>query len=390
MSHARFLLVLGSLVLLGALPLQAERRVALVIGNANYEEGPLRNTLRDASGMAAALGELGFEVVTATDANRDKMLRAINQFAEKMATADVGLFYFSGHGVQSKGVNYLVPLGYSMSSEAELEVETVSANRVLAKMDSAPTRVNIVILDCCRNDPFARGFRQTGGMGLAAMDAPKGTMIAYATAPGTVASDGEEGGFGLYTGWLLREMRKPGLTIERMFKNVRVGVTGTRPAQVPWESSSLTGEFYFSGGTGEVMTNTPRPPAGRPAPETPSRQVAGVYTGTLVFTYSPKLKMVSQRTIEVSADSGVVTMRSSDYFDTDKRRKYASQVEYLGQAGGLVFTSDSQQAVSTDYEHWATERMQLQFSADGRSATMTSSFDDNGRTVTGTGILRRK
>ena len=362
---------------------QTERRVALVIGNANYQQGKLNNTLRDAAGMSDTLRKLGFDVVSATDATRDEMLRAITTFGEKLAAADVGLFYFSGHGLQSKGVNYLVPLGANLQSPEEVEVEMVNANRVLVKMDAAATDVNLVILDCCRNDPFARSFRDSGGTGLAALDAPKGTMIAYATAPGTVASDGAPGGFGLYTGHLLAEMKKPNLTIERMFKNVRLGVTGKVAQQVPWESSSLTGEFFFA----KSGTSTAEIPTSQ---KTPSSLPLGTYEGTVTFNYPNQARVISKRTIEVTADSTALNLRSTDYYESNKKKKYASQVVLKGQAQGTSFYSQNQEAISTDYGKWADENLRVEFAADGRSAILTATFRDKGSIVVGSGLLQRK
>lgn len=362
---------------------QNERRVALVIGNANYEQGKLNNTLRDAAGMSDTLKKLGFDVITATDATRDEMLRAITIFGEKLGAADVGLFYFSGHGLQSKGVNYLVPLGANLRSPEEVEVEMVNANRVLVKMDAASTAVNLVILDCCRNDPFARSFRDAGGTGLAALDAPKGTMIAYATAPGTVASDGAPGGFGLYTGHLLTEMKKPNLTIERMFKNVRLGVTGKVAQQVPWESSSLTGEFFFAQ-SGSAPTEVPA--SQKIAPALP----IGTYEGTVTFNYPNQARVISKRTLEVTADSTALDLKSTDYYESNKKKKYASHVVLKGQAQGTSFYSQNQEAVSTDYGKWADENLRVEFAADGRSAILTATFRDKGSIVVGSGLLELK
>lgn len=359
------------------------KRVALVIGNANYQpSGKLNNTLRDAAGMATNLRELGFEVIAETDANRDGMLRAINTFGSKIANADVCLFYFSGHGLQMKGSNYLVPIGATLESEAEVEVEMVDANRVLAKMNTAAADVNLVILDCCRNDPFERGFRDTGGSGLVAMDAPKGTMIAYATAPGTVASDGDPGGFGLYTGCLLQEMRKPGLSVERMFKNVRLAVTKKKAKQVPWESSSLTGEFFFAKAEGASE--------GKPqAPAVPANLPPGTYDGTIVFNYPDRSTVTSRRIIQVGTSQTELTLRSTDVYEADKKRTYASHVILQGESRGATFYSQAQKVIATDYSRWADEAMRIEFAPDGSAAILTATFRDKGKLVVGTGVLSR-
>lgn len=223
----------------------AQRRIALVIGNSAYENGPLRNPVNDARAMAATLRELGFQVTALEDAGRREMHVAIRNFGKSLRQGGVGLFYFAGHGMEVGGTNYLIPVDAQVETEEEVEFESVDANRVLATMDAAGNGMNIVILDACRNNPFARSFR-SNTRGLAQMDAPSGSYISYATAPGSVAADGE-GANGLYTEQLIEHMRSPGLKIEEMFKLVRVGVSQRSGGkQIPWTSSSLTGDFYFA------------------------------------------------------------------------------------------------------------------------------------------------
>src|SRR6185295_11482083 len=156
----------------------------------------------------------------------------------------VGLFYYAGHGMQVRGANYLIPVNADIEREDEVQFQAVDANAVLSKMDSAKNALNIMILDACRNNPFARSYR-SGAKGLAQMDAPSGTLISFATAPGSVASDGT-GKNGLYTEHFLKAMHSPGMPIEQVFKQVRIGVTrATKDQQIPWESSSLKGDFSF-------------------------------------------------------------------------------------------------------------------------------------------------
>ncbi|MGE0875895.1 MAG: caspase family protein [Burkholderiales bacterium] len=221
-----------------------ERRVALVIGNSAYKSSPLRNPVNDARAMARALAETGFTVTLAEDLSRAAFRRVVRDWGDQLLHGGVGLFYFAGHGMQIRGRNYLIPVNADVQREDEVEDESVDANTVLAKMDSAKNTLNIMILDACRNNPFQRAFR-SGAQGLAQMDAPSGTIISFATAPGSVASDGD-GENGLYTSHLLRGIREPGLPIEQLFKQVRIGVSGaTGDRQIPWESSSLKGDFYF-------------------------------------------------------------------------------------------------------------------------------------------------
>jgi|SRR5262245_2790475 len=239
-------------LLFGSTPLAQRRdmftvknkRVALVIGNAAYKESPLSNPVNDAKDMAQLLRELGFEVIFKQNASQAEMKSAIREFGNNIVKCDVALFYYAGHGAQVSGENYLIPVDAVIAKEEEIEYESVNAGFVLAQMANSQNKLNIVILDACRNNPFARSFRSAAS-GLAQMNAPAGTIIAYATEPGSVAADGA-GKNGLYTEELLKAMRSPGLKIEDVFKRVRVAVrTGSQGKQTPWESSSLEGDFFF-------------------------------------------------------------------------------------------------------------------------------------------------
>lgn len=222
-------------------------RYALVIGNSAYSQKPLKNPSNDARDVAKALERLGFEVQLKTDIGLRAMEDSIRDFGVKLKRGGVGIFYYAGHGIQVQGVNYLVPIGSKLSSESDARYECVDAGRVLGKMEDAGNELNIVILDACRNNPFARSFR-SADQGLARMDAPTGSLVAYATAPNSVASDGR-GQNGLYTRHLLENINTPGVPIEEVFKRVRIGVMReTDKKQVPWESSSLAGYFYLAGG----------------------------------------------------------------------------------------------------------------------------------------------
>jgi Flp pilus assembly protein TadD len=220
-------------------------RTALVIGNGSYKDSPLVNPTNDARDVAQALTRVGFEVIHKENLTQSEMKMAIREFGEKLKNGGVGLFYYAGHGMQVEGRNYLIPIGTSLTHENEVEYEAVDVGLVLAQMGRAKNRLNIVILDACRNNPFAQKFRSVTS-GLASIDAPSGTLIAYATAPGKVARD-VEGKNGIYTQELLKVMCLPGLKIEEVFKKVRIAVKDrTSTNQIPWESSSLVGDFYFS------------------------------------------------------------------------------------------------------------------------------------------------
>ncbi len=240
---------LFALLMLGSVAVAAETRIALVIGNSNYTSGPLPNPANDAQMMADTLSSLGFEVITRRNADQNTMKRAIQEFGsrlEKGGPAAVGLFYYAGHGVQLNGRNFLIPTTAQIDREGDVEIEAVSADWVIEQMRFARNRLNIVILDACRNNPFTRSMRSVDH-GLATMDAPAGILIAYSTAPGSVAMDGN-GRDSPYTEALSRAMRELHEPVEQVFKKVRVGVMdATANKQVPWESSSLTGDFYFAG-----------------------------------------------------------------------------------------------------------------------------------------------
>ena len=228
--------------------ISTERRIALVIGNSAYKSSPLRNPVNDATDMASALSRLGFQVTLGKNMNRKEMHRTIRKFGKDLKQGGVGLFYYAGHGMQVNGKNYLIPIGADIQSEDEVQVESIDAGSVLRKMEVAANTMNMVFLDACRNNPFARSFRSTN-KGLAQMDAPSGSLIVYATAPGSVAADGD-GRNGIFTQNLLSYLDTPDLEVGQMLRKVRVSVRKeTDGKQTPWESSSLEGNFYFVPGT---------------------------------------------------------------------------------------------------------------------------------------------
>lgn len=219
-------------------------RAALVIGNGNYPIGALRNPVNDARAVAAKLEKLGFQVILRENLNREGMHQSIGVFSKLLKEGGVGLFYYAGHGMQIKGRNFLIPVDADIQHEDDIEFRGMDANLVLSRMDSAHTRVNLLVLDACRNNPFARVTR-SGNVGLAQMDAPKGTLIAFSTAPGSLAKDGA-GSNGVYTRHLVDKLSLPAMPVEQVFKEVRIAVTKeTSDRQIPWESSSLMGDFYF-------------------------------------------------------------------------------------------------------------------------------------------------
>jgi hypothetical protein len=239
--------------------LPGEQRVALVIGNAQYREAPLRNPVNDARAVAQRLRELGFEVVLRENATRRHMGDALAEFTRLIKPSGVALIFYAGHGVQVRGRNYLIPVDMTLQTETDLRFQAVDVSTLTDELELAQSRVAFLVLDACRNNPFERRLRGAG-RGLAAVDAARGTLIAYATAPGSVAADGD-GQYGTYTEALLNALALPGLKAEEVFKRVRIDVSAaTQNQQVPWESSSLTGDFVFYPGAGAA------PPAQAVAP----------------------------------------------------------------------------------------------------------------------------
>lgn len=232
-------------------------RLALVIGNGAYQTSKLRNPPNDATAIAVVLRDLGFDVMSGVNKSQREMKRMIREFGQRLrVTGGVGLFYFAGHGVQAKGRNYLIPVDADIQAEADLEDQAVDANYVLNFMDDAQSSLNIVILDACRNNPFMRSFRSMQE-GLAQVRAPTGTLIAYATAPDSLATDGV-GVNSPYTEELIKEIRVPGVLVETMFRRVTEQVSSrTMGRQEPWFSANVKGDFYFNGAHALVTSSDP-------------------------------------------------------------------------------------------------------------------------------------
>src|SRR5882757_3676984 len=259
-------LLTGLLAGLLAAPALADKRVALVVGNSAYRSvAILDNPANDARLLADTLTALGFTLVgggAQLDLDKPSLDRAVQAFGAQLAGADVGLFYYAGHGVQVRGENYLIPVDANPTKEADVDFQMLATNLVLRQMEGAGTKLNIVILDACRNNPFGgRGLRAADG-GLAQIRAPEGTLLSYATQPGNVALDGDDG-HSPYTRALVEAMQKPGLDVLQTFNQVGLVVKRTTgSAQQPWVSTSpIDGSFYFSGNaprqssTGQISTS---------------------------------------------------------------------------------------------------------------------------------------
>lgn len=228
---------------------RVERRVALLIGNSQYKSSPLENSVNDATDMNLALKKIGFQTTFLRNASLGQMRDATRRFADQLTKADVALIYFAGHGIESKNKNYMIPVNADLKFEYELADQAYDATAWLEMLEMIKSnnaeRVNIVILDACRDNNLI-GSRSLN-RGLGRMDAPSGTLLSYSTAPGKVAADGGKGERNSpFTKNLLKAIQLPGQPIEEVFKEVRRNVTReTNGAQVPWESTSLTGFFSF-------------------------------------------------------------------------------------------------------------------------------------------------
>jgi hypothetical protein len=240
---------------------EAAKRVALVIGNDRYAGLPsLMNARTDAKGVAKKLEQLGFEVILRLDASSRDFSRALADFEGRLKSAEAGIVFYAGHGIQVEGMSYLVPSDARIEIEADLRFEGIRADEFLAAMERAGTPLSIVILDACRDNPLPRRSRY-GARGLAVPIIPegiKGTAVVYSAAPGQVAQDGPPGGHGVFTGELLKVLDRPNLPLEKVFKETAIKVSAaTNGRQDPWIVSSVKGDFYFN----ETSSDTPGSPS---------------------------------------------------------------------------------------------------------------------------------
>ena len=246
-----------------ALSAAAADRVALLIGNNQYGGAPLRNAVNDAKDLGAALQEMGFKTIVRENATRKDMIDAIREFGAALDGASAAFFFYAGHAMQFKDRNYLVPIDIAMGSEEDVTFFAVELQQVFDRIEKARTRFNFLVLDACRDNPFASSFKVSSA-GLAQVNAPSGTLIAYATSPGSTAADGF-GRNGLYTKHILQNIRVPDVPAEIMFKRVREGVEQeTLKRQTPWDSSSLKGDFAFHS-TSNRVASAPSAPSGASA-----------------------------------------------------------------------------------------------------------------------------
>ena len=289
-----------------------QKRVALVIGNSDYKVGPLMNPAHDAEDISTVLKTLGFDVQTKINVNQREMEEALNTFVQQIQGGDVALFYFSGHGAQVRGENYLIPLGDPIESETDVRYKTLNAGLVLGKMEESRNRANIVILDACRNNPF-KGLFRSPSMGLTKMEAPKGTFIAYATSPDSVAADGT-GRNSPYTKHLIEALRMKDIPIEQAFKLVARAVNReTGGQQTPWISSSLLDDFYCNPSSAspqqELVLPTPEPP--KPSSPPDYKEMAR-FTRIMDTVKKNFVREVTDKSLVEGAISGMLSARRLD------------------------------------------------------------------------------
>lgn len=236
-----------------------DRRIALVIGNSAYKSSPLANPVNDARAIGAKLRALGFTVIERENLKFREIGSTLREFRSKLAPGGVALFFYAGHGMQVQGMNYLPVIDADIASEEDVSLQSLEVGKVLSLMDDAKTRLNLVFLDACRNNPFARSFRSAAD-GLARVSAPTGTLISFATRPGSVAADGT-GKNGLYTEQLLAAMDLRGQPIELTLKRVVTGVkAASKGRQEPWMEGSIEGDFCFGGCSTSFATAAPATP----------------------------------------------------------------------------------------------------------------------------------
>lgn len=321
-----------------------QKRVALVIGNSSYQTAnELSNPANDAEDMAKALSELGFEVIKVLDANYKQMDNALERFNSKLAPGVVGVFYYAGHGIQVNGENYLIPIDAQLRNEKDVDYEALPVGKVQNAIERSG--ISVIILDACRNNPFSRRwYRNVRSSGLAPIEASAGSYIAFATAPGKVAEDGR-GRNGTFTSYLLKYIKEPNLPIESLFKKVRLAVMKeTGRQQIPWEYSSLTGEFSFNSVSTANNNSRPKPSVDNsPPPSISNLNISGTWRDSNNVVYQViqngtkfKFTSINQMTGRVhSWGSGTINGR-------DMNSEYATSLGSSGRGNGKVSADGSQ------------------------------------------------
>ena len=338
-------------------PAEAARRVALVIGNSAYEHTQaLDNPRNDARLMAKTLKSQGFEVLEHIDVDYKRMKRAINAFTGKLeeyGRDTVGLIFYAGHGLQSRGQNYLVPVDAQIQKEGDIEIETISSRALLSGVRYAGNRLNIVILDACRNNPY-RGIFRSASRGLARIDAPVGSLIAFSTAPGTVAEDGKQTN-SPYTNALAKIMSKPGLKIEEVFKRVRTAVySATNGRQVPWESSSIFGDFYFEEAVKKTAEKKPDP---KPAPKVQKAKPTPPVAKKPVTTRSDD-NISGSQIVQLAFWNSIQSSRNVAMFEEYLRRYPNGIFAFLAETKIAELTPKDKRAINVEAKPVVTEKVE--------------------------------
>jgi caspase domain-containing protein len=373
--------------------LAAEKRVALVVGNSAYQHVTrLDNPANDARLMADRLRSLGFTLVgngPQLDLDETAFRRAVQSFGNALPGAEVALFYYAGHGVQVRGASYLVPVGANPVKEADVDFQMLDTNLVLRQMESAGARLNLVILDACRNNPFGgRGLRTTAP-GLAQMQAPQGTLISFATQPGNVALDGA-GGNSPYTAALAQSIRKPGLDIFRTFNEVGLAVSiATGGAQQPWVSlSPIKGDFYF-GGALPIATELPQgavDPAERAWSVTQNTTSVAVLEELIrqfsnsIYASMARARLEELKKSQLAVATPVQPLSPPDPKPLSPRLARADVVNLFAPFGAIL------ERVRTDYVEPPEERKLLLGAIEG----MRTAFPSAHKVSSGTGRIERQ
>lgn len=275
----------------------AETRVALVIGNGAYAASPLTNPGNDARAMAAVLRQLGFDVTLLRDLGRRALRAAIRDFGRRLVAGSTGLFYYSGHGMQVQGRNYMIPVDADIQDEPDVAADGVELANVLQYMHYGASNPNFVILDACRDNPFEKSYK-SARQGLAGVDAPRGTLIAYAAAPGQTAWQGPHGGLSPFTSALIKRLPTPNLSPLSLFNRVSLDVleaergSGGRRPQEPWVSASALPEtFFFADRRAGPVPITPAAGAGVDAPSDPVTPGPGARCREIDESFSSRVKV---------------------------------------------------------------------------------------------------
>lgn len=298
-----------------------DKRAALVIGNARYlSASPLTNPGNDAADVAASLRRLKFDVVHIQDARLVDLDRGLDEFSRRLKPGGVALVFYAGHGVQLNGENWLMPVDISTKiEERDVSRQALGLNAIMERLDAVKSAVNIVVLDACRDNPFARSLKRSGaGAGLATVQAPSGTLIAYATAPGKTAADGD-GRNSPFTRALVKALELPNLKLEDVFKIVgRTVMQDTGGVQVPWNNSSVTGDFYFSARRSDVPATIL---SGVPAVRDPGMQrklIAGSASGNVADRAGDQAQVASLPVVENPRSNTSKPERSVKEFCADR------------------------------------------------------------------------